>query len=323
MANPMGKAIFSIARLLTSSCRGFLCESVVSNLGNLWRNYFIIAQFRNVMLQSSIHIASENEINVVPAESMLLLQLGNNYIGYCITDHHRKQISSWVVYNFSGDTQEAISALVEKHPILKASFTAAYFLHDTPVSTILPNDFSGKPLAESMLKLNRGDFQGMTIMHQMLPNQNNDFYFAIPENVYRFINEQFSDIKHEHLHALWLRNDTSLNITFRVVFLYQQVHIYVQRDGLCLLMQQYAFETPEDALYHILNIAQHLKISLQDCTMELEGMIDENSALSIKLNQYIPNLRWNHPDNDRFSSSAHEYPAAFLAFQERIISCVL
>ena len=194
IANPMGNAIFRIWRLLTSSCNDPLCWSAVSNLCYLWRNYFIIAQFRNVMLQSSIHISDEQGISVNTSGSTLVLLLGNGYLSYSINDDIAKKVHTWNVYNYSGNAIDAIYALLQKHPELKNEFRNRYFITDTASCVLIPGSIADDVLSHQVLQHSIGDLLNATVLKQELPSRGAVCCFALPKVLEEYLRSNFPGV---------------------------------------------------------------------------------------------------------------------------------
>lgn len=275
------------------------------------------------MLQSSIHISEEQGISVNTSDSTLVLQLGNSYLSYSITDYNTKNVHNWTVYNYSGNGIDAIRILLEKHPELKNDFGKRYFITDTASCVLIPGSITDDTLSHQILQHSIGDLSNVTVLKQELPGTGAVCCFALPKALEEYLRTNFPDIGIKHLHAAWLHAKPSTGVDIKLCFLYQQMHVCIQKEGQLLLMQQYAFETPDDALYAILNVADQLQIDLKVCPIVLEGMIDQQSALAVKLQQYLPHIVWNEPSFNQFPASAEQYPATFLAFQDRLLSCVL
>lgn len=275
------------------------------------------------MLQSSIHISEEQGILVNASNSTLVLQLGNGYLSYSITDDIAKKVHTLTVYNYSGNGIDAIRALLEKHPELKNDFGKRYFIADTASSVLIPGSIADDTLSRQVLQHSIGDLSNAKVLEQELPERGAVCCFAIPKPLEEYLCSNFPGIAIKHLHAAWLQAKPSTGVDVKLCFLYQQMHVCIQKEDQLLLMQQYTFETPDDALYAILNAADQLHIDLKDCSIVLEGMIDQQSALAIKLQQYLPHIVWNVPSFNQFPASADQYPGTFLAFQDTLLSCVL
>lgn len=275
------------------------------------------------MLQSSIHISEEQGIPVNNSESTLVLLLGNSYLSYSIVDSNAKKVYAWTVYNFSGNGIDAISALLEMHPELKADFGKCCFITDTASCVLIPETLADDASSHLILQHSIGDLPDATIVKQELPDRGAVCCFAVPKALEDYLHSIFPGIDVKHLHAAWLQANPFTSLEVKICFLFQQMHVCIQNEGRLLLMQQYAFETPDDALYSILNAADQLRIDLKECPIMLEGMIDQQSTLSVKLTQYLPQIVWNQPSSYQFPASAEHYPASFLAFQDILLSCVL
>ena len=275
------------------------------------------------MLQSSIHISDEQGISVNTSGSTLVLLLGNGYLSYSINDDIAKKVHTWNVYNYSGNAIDAIYALLQKHPELKNDFRNRYFITDTASCVLIPGSIADDVLSHQVLQHSIGDLLNATVLKQELPNRGAVCCFALPKVLEEYLRSNFPGIGIKHLHAEWLHAKPSTGVDIKLCFLYQQMHVCIQKEGQLLLMQQYPFETPDDALYAILNVADQLQIDLKVCPIVLEGMIDQQSALAVKLQQYLPHIVWNEPSFNQFPASAEQYPATFLAFQDRLLSCVL
>jgi hypothetical protein len=119
--------------------------------------------------------------------------------------------------------------------------------------------------------------------------------YRIQQTLHETIHRNFLSITEHHVYNGILngvaneRND-KLSDCIGVNFYYKHFVVYAFKSNQLQIVQSFDFTNAEDALYHILNIANKFKISIQVDTLMLGGIIEKTDPLFAYLQQQFKHL---------------------------------
>jgi len=93
--------------------------------------------------------------------------------------------------------------------------------------------------------------------------------------------------------------------------------VLASKGSLLLLTQTFAYSTPEDVLYYLLNTCRQFNLSQQELQLQLSGLIDKRSSLYNELYQYFIHIDFREAG----WNLKNEYPAHFFTSLNDLATC--
>jgi len=81
----------------------------------------------------------------------------------------------------------------------------------------------------------------------------------------------------------------------KIFFYPSSLQVYALKGDQLLLAQSFYYETKEDVIFHLLNLADKFNIDLTEAFVEISGLIDDESGTWKELNRYILNIQLENP----------------------------
>jgi preprotein translocase subunit SecA len=90
------------------------------------------------------------------------------------------------------------------------------------------------------------------------------------------------------------------------------------------VIKNFEFSTPDDAVYHLLNICQSFEVDATKTGLIISGMVDANSNLYNELYKYFLKIDFTTlPENFNYTEEIKNSPAHYFSHLFATAACVL
>jgi hypothetical protein len=257
---------------------------------------------------------------VDPATQHLLVQHHDSFCGFLLFDPQQQQVHAWVLYELTAPLDETmLSQLTERQEWLRSSFRSVTIADYNAVNTLVPKPFfipgSEKQLPEVV--------PGLHHNHILLEDATADVVnlFQVPAAAYTAFARLFPAARWKHHETAVLQQLPTEEAKINMELWFHRVFLFAEQNGKWLLLQQRAYQTPEDVLYHVLNCKKQFGMR-DEVMVTVTGMIEEQSALYKLLHQYILNLEPEQQLVYGFPPNTSDIPNHTKSSLDRILTCV-
>lgn len=262
------------------------------------------------------------------SESKLILEAGQQGISYVALDENDRctRLASWQFPQ--GIVRETanghISQILQKIDFLQQPFRHVQIVYAFPEVLPVPAAYRNSATYRQMLELVFGELVGDNIYSDSLVQDKLFMTYAVPEVISDMLNRQFQGATHIHQQSIIAGSDGFTNGHHLYCIMgNSSISVSAFRNGQLQLARHYAYKTPEDAAFHLLNCCERFDIPVDECTIHLNGMIDESSNLYRELYKYFRWIEFGKlPDQFQYPDEMHNYPAHFFSHLFMYASCV-
>jgi hypothetical protein len=230
-------------------------------------------------------------------EDTLLVEIGAGHFACLVKQAKTNTITSFELFTISleeTDWDDVFYEVRTNSGLLDKSYSKTNIFYNLPSYSLVPSYKYTEANADLFLQLIHGDDASAVLAHDVM-SQEVDFVVAyrvqkqLQETVNRnFLNTQTQHVCSSLLHKVLEEEKTKKSLLLQVQF-YQDFFIAtVCRSGKLQLVQHFAFTTPEDVLYTLLNIVS--KLELVGVSLVLSGFIDLNSTTYQYLQQNFTDI---------------------------------
>ncbi len=198
------------------------------------------------------------------------------------------------------------------------SVTVGYNFKET---LLVPANYFNPALNEEMLSLVHGQLMNVTIKSDEIRTKNIYNVYSIPTEIDLLLEETFPLSNRFHSNTKQIQTAENKNKLICSIF-YDSIKVILFKNDVLEIVQQYKFNTPENVVYHLLNICQQHEVTVEEITLVISGMITEDSQLYKQLYNYFINIEFdNIPDNVSVEEKLQFLPAHFLRHLTTLASC--
>jgi|GEM_PF-6180425 len=242
----------------------------------------------------------------------------------------KEYIACWVLHDGSGELLSFELFQLKTELSFETSFQSTIqnsgllprYNSEAEVHVIWENEFA-EILPQSYLETCPDN-----IIHLMLPHQSNDtevqhydtngfsVLYQVDQTVAETIRKYFPNYRSVHKYGAISKvlTNSVAKTEFVLHLLCFQRHsiLTAVQNGQLLFIKRIKFLSPLDSVYHIVNAANQYEQDLENVTVVLSGMVENNSSLFDAIYKYIPNIEIDSVTKNLFDAEKFsDYPEHF------------
>lgn len=226
-------------------------------------------------------------------ERKLCIEIGPDFYSYCISDLSGKQIFSFGYYHSNQAIESShIQSLFDDENIQGFSFSDVVLIHNRAEMALVPSVFHQPATATTILQTIHGDLEELNVMEDDVHQWELFNVYGWNPGISNIVSEKFPQVRHVQFVTAALRSlFKSLSIDkeqlLKLYFYQKTFNVIALKDAQLQLAQTFHFETPQDVIYHLLNLVDRLKLDLATISVEVSGLLDSHSETWKELNKFF------------------------------------
>lgn len=279
----------------------------------LCRNHVLCKKTR---LKTLFDIGQENEGS---SEHTLLLELGKDHCSSALFHKANNTIDRIRLTTYdeleTGNYLPAILASLKQTTYRSVVVCSAF-----PQALLFPSKYFQKDYAALDLVY---ETPAQDYFHDSIPEWQMVTAYSLPQLVSRQLHDSFPSAYYFHCYTPTIKiyNGYIADQQLSVHFTDQFFRVLVKKDAAIHLAQTYAYKTPLDVAYYLLNICYEFNLSQQDVFLILSGPVDKDSSLFSNLQQYFTNIHFAQQPEITLPQSP--YPQYYFTSLYNLAACVL
>ena len=282
------------------------------------------------MLLSSIrptfaYVSSERETSLDDSLK-LCLEVGEEHLSYLIADTSGKKIIHFEYYAVSKEEKlERLSMLLKEDPELNRSFADVILINNTNKTVLVPESFHKDYLNDALLQMIHGDLEAMAVHNDTVHQWEINIVHGLDVELENVLKERFPQTRSVHFATAVLRS-AFRNMHWeeeqhvKIFFFSASFFIMVFYGDQLQIAQHFHYETTEDIIYHVLNVADKFHVDVTSALFEISGLLDESSPIWHELQRHFLVIDFLAPD---FTfEDIPEFPAHYFTPFFMIPACV-
>lgn len=222
--------------------------------------------------------------NAISASGSCTIQIGAKYV--CIAISESALITNFELF----ETDEANSVAeyqtcFAQSSILKNAVASCKVVFNVPEFIVVPKAKFTVSSISSYLASTYGDVDAKTVINctddSLLQNVAAQIIYRVKVEVFEAVNKFCTNAKYLHVSTNPISNLFSTGQTIyeklKIQFYQNSMLVMVVYNNQLKLVQSYAYNTPEDIIYYLLNILQEFSLNVESTYVEVSGLIDINS----------------------------------------------
>lgn len=240
----------------------------------------------------------------------LNIELSKYGISYVISDAIRSQHIAIKTIQFEDpntDLIENFQNVVKDDVYLNKHYKTVNFFLANEKYTLVPADFFDKGKKADFLKYNHAVNRDEEIHFSYIEKAEAYDVYAYPSVLVNFLVNHFPEIKFFHSTTILLNtyikaNQNSNDVFENVAINFQSnsLDILVLKQQNILFLNDFEFNTEEDAIFYIMNVLKKLKLDLSKISVTLQGKIVVSTKIYQYLKKYLPQVEFKAKFNKEF-----------------------
>lgn len=271
------------------------------------------------MPNKSFSIYSSDDFAVEDG-SQLVVEVATSHLACVVTKEreNKRVITAYELFNFNEDEAANFPALFQnvstQSNILNKQISSSGIYFNNEFCIPVPIFKFNKEIAAEYLNVVFGEDPFSKIQFEHLPIEPGVMnVFRINEDCFNYLNDKFGKVAYHHTYSNIIRRVAYKSFVYPSEFISIQFYntfmiVIVLKEGNFHLIQSFTYETPEDVLYHLLNITNQLELFSEKLTLQISGMIDLDFQLYRELIKYFKNVMVQNVKSSALLLNINEHP---------------
>ncbi|MEY3059192.1 MAG: hypothetical protein RL000_544 [Bacteroidota bacterium] len=245
-------------------------------------------------------------------DKKLCIEIGSHFYTYTISDQSGTQIIDMGCFETGKLVSTAdLSSLFEIDAINSTSFVDVVLVHNCHEMVLVPSSVYQPEVNASIIQTIHGDLENWKVMEDDVHQWELYNVYGWRPELINIVAERFPQVRHVQFVTGVLRSlFKSLSIEkeqlIKLYFYQKEMMVVILKDSQLQIAQSFQFETPQDVIYHLLNLVDRLKLDLATVIMEVSGLVDVNSETWKELNKFFIDVQLDEFSTVAVDTSAEE-----------------
>lgn len=245
-------------------------------------------------------------------DKKLCIEIGTHFYTYCISDPSGKQIIEFGCVETGKPVSAAdLISLFEHDQIGKSSFVDVVLVHNCHEMVLVPAAVHQPEINSTIIQTIHGDLNDWQVMEDDVHQWELFNVYGWRPELLHVVAERFPQVRHIQfmtaaLRALFKSLSIEKEQLIKLYFYQKEMIVVVMKDSQLQLAQSFHFETPQDVIYHLLNLVDRLKLDLATVILEVSGLIDIHSETWKELNKFFVEVQLDELSSVTAGASAEE-----------------
>ncbi len=281
-----------------------------------------------VMLKPSFDIVPEVLEEESVQNATLLLEIGDRLFAAMLLEQPDNRLIALKYFNMdpqsSRSMTEFIAEILAAEPLLARKYARTIVIYSFAESNLLPKQFINNKVDRALTQLIHGNVQKGLILQENVPGKDIVNVFRVSKELQAFVEQQFNPSEYCHAYSLLAANEPlgSENLV-RINFYTDRFIATVWKEKNLQLIQNFLYQSPEDVSYQLLAISEQFEIAPDKMSIEVNGFLDEQSALYKELSKFFLDVKAGQANHDIDTGSLlEEYPLHYFSPMLNFAVCV-
>lgn len=213
-------------------------------------------------------------------------------------DKNNKQASSWLYYSYPKginleERKDQLSHFLDTEELLRWQFESIHACCNSRETVLIPSEFYEESLAQEAFRLQYGYVENPKVQTENVLNGDACLAYTAQDTALNTWIQKFPMSIVHHASALQLQASKFEGNSIQCFISANWLKVIAIKDGALQVMQQFAYQAPSDAAYHLLNTCRQTGLEPASDDLILYGLVDQDSAMYLEMYKYFLNIRFN------------------------------
>lgn len=258
-------------------------------------------------------------------ETNFFAEVNNAGLSFFFQRDEDKMVTGLSVFHFDREDEgesiaDKLKAIFSTENLPGGSFNRVFISYAYSESILTPAAYQQDKNEEDLIMV-YGDLKKGVVFTDYVKERNIYNNYRIPGVVHQVVTNRFEKATYIHQYSALLRQLPAGGDVFRVIFYPGKMVITLQKQDKLQLMHTFKYVTPNDVVYHLLNLCEQL--NARDLQLQLCGMLEKDSALFKTIRHHFSNpLFCGLPAAFSYADKIKELPAHYFSHLFELAACV-
>ncbi len=261
------------------------------------------------------------------ATSQLFVEAGPTGVSIAVLDNSNC-FRAAIVYPFpaglhEGELAENLSSIFTEEKLLQQHFGKTHIFWSFAESILVPAELMNADRNSNMLNLVFGDAKNGIVRSDFLFKHNLHNVYRIPSAVTDIFSTHLPVATQTHVFSALVNKNIPEGNNLFTVFYSNSITIVLGKEGRLQVVQRFDYSSPDDCVFHLLNVCKGFDVATDSVNLHISGMIDVKSGLYEAIHKYFLHIEFDElPGGFDYDNGIKEYPQHFFSHLFSLATCV-
>jgi len=228
--------------------------------------------------------------------SKLCIELGQFHVGLTISDPLGTETVAFDLYSSKQKINSAfLQAVLSSELIAGIDFSDVVMVHNQKEMALVPSVFYAQHLDKVILETIHGDLVDLILSSDDVHQWELHNVYGTADSMFSMIAEIYPQVRQVQYMSACLRSifrslREDINQRLKLYILPSCINVVVLKEEKLQIAQSFYYETTEDIIYSVLNVADKYRLNVNDVLVEVSGLIETESVTWKELKKYFLNM---------------------------------
>jgi len=248
----------------------------------------------------------------------LCIELGQFHIALTISNTPGDSVKLFDLYTNKQKIDAAfLASVLESEKLSGIQFSDVIFIHNQKEMVLVPSSLYKEDLDAVILDTIHGDQMEYSIKVDDVHQWELHNVYGTATDLLEIVLDKYPQARQVQYMSACLRGifrtlTEEVNQWIKLYILPSCFNLVVLKGEQLQIAKSFYFETPEDIIYHVLNVVDKYELDLPQVLVEVSGLLDLSSATWKELSKFFPNISMeNSPVFSAEVAANAEFPSHY------------
>jgi hypothetical protein len=248
------------------------------------------------IIKPTFGFRNENAPSTIEGGSKLCIEVGQFHVALTISNVAGDMVSLFDLYTAKQRPDPAfLNAVLASEKLEGVQFSDVIFIHNQKEMVLVPSALYKQDLDAVLIDTIHGDQLAYSIAVDDVHQWELYNVYATPTDLIEIVLDKYPQARQVQYMSACLRGifrtlTEDANQWIKLYVLPSCFNLVVLKGEQLQIAKSFYYETPEDIIYHLLNVVDKYGLDISEALVEVSGLLDSSSTTWKELNKYFLNI---------------------------------
>ena len=248
------------------------------------------------IIRPAFGFINENTSSAIDGSAKLCIEVGQYHIALTISNTTGDFVSLFELYTSKQKTDTPfLESVLTSEKLEGIQFADVIFIHNQKEMVLVPSSMYNQDLNAVLIDTIHGDPMEYSISVDDVHQWELHNVFASSSEILGLVLDKYPQARQVQYMSACLRGifrslTEDMNQLIKLYVLPSCFNLVVLKGEQLQIAKSFYYETPEDIIYHLLNVVDKFGLDVTEAVVEVSGLLDSSSATWKELGKYFLNI---------------------------------
>ncbi len=248
------------------------------------------------IIRPAFGFSNENTASVIEGAAKLCIEVGQFHVALTISNLSGDLVSHFDLYTAKQKIDAAfLQSVLTSEKLEGVQFSEVIFVHNQKEMVLVPSSLYKQELDAVLMDTIHGDLMAYSIAVDDVHQWELHNVFGLSTEMLELVLHQYPQARQVQYMSACLKGifrtlTEDVNQWIKLYVLPSCINLVVLKGEQLQIAKSFYYETPEDIIYHLLNVVDKYDLDVSQVTVEVSGLLDLSSATWKELGKYFLNI---------------------------------